>query len=139
VLLLSITPGIVEELYYRNLLQGSLELVWPGQRGAWVALVAQAILFAIAHASYTSLAHILGPLVFGLGMGYLRTTCGLGACMAAHAGVNLFYFAVDPGAGSMPLLAGVLVLALAGAAVLAWLAGPIRGRLRAGPKPVFDS
>lgn len=137
VLLLSLTPAIVEELYYRNLLQGSLELVWPGARGAWVALVLQAVLFAIAHASFTSLAHILGPLVFGLGMGWLRTTCGLGACMVSHAGVNLLYFSLDPGAGSMLLFGVVLALALAGALVLALLWSTIRGRFRAGPKPVL--
>lgn len=139
VALLSLVPAFAEELYYRNLLQGSLELAWPGPRGAWFALGLQAVLFGIAHASFTSLAHILGPLVFGLGMGLLRTTCGLGACMVGHAGVNLFFFSLDPGAGSTLLLGLVLGLALVGLVVLAALWGTIRGRLRAGPKPVFPA
>ncbi len=139
VVLLSLTPAIVEELYYRNLLQGALEEVWAGARGAWAALVLQAILFSLAHASYTSLAHMLGPLVFGLGMGALRTVGGLGSCMLAHASVNLFYFALDPGAGSLGLLAVVALASLAGLAMLAAAWHTIAGRLRAGPRPVLGS
>jgi membrane protease YdiL (CAAX protease family) len=137
VVLLSLTPAFAEELYHRHLLQGALEDLWPGPRATWVALVGQAILFALAHANYTSLAHMLGPLAFGLGMGYLRTTGGLGACMVAHAGVNLFYFAVDPGAGSQPLVAGVAVVSTIGLVVLAATWPAIRGRLRA-VKPVMS-
>jgi len=139
VILLCLAPAFAEELYYRNFLQGSLELAWPGPRGEWAAIGLQAVLFAIAHASYTSLAHILGPLVFGLGMGYLRTTAGLGACMVGHASVNLLYFAVDPGAGSTLLLAAVAGLSIVGLVVLAVLWPTIRGRLRAGPKPVLSN
>lgn len=139
VLLLSITPAVAEELYYRNLLQGSLEILWPGPRAVWVAVGLQAVVFGLAHASYTSLAHLLGPLVFGLGMGLLRTMGGLGACMLAHAGVNMFYFAVDPGAGSTLLLAAVAGLCFLGiwALVRGW--STIHARWRAGLKPVIPS
>jgi len=137
VVLLSVTPAVAEELYYRNLLQGGLETLWPGARGAWVALVAQAVIFALAHASYTSLAHLLGPLVFGLGMGALRSIGGLGACMVGHAGVNLFYFSVDPGAGSAALLVAVGVISVLGLVVLALTWETIRGRIVAGVRPVM--
>lgn len=136
VLLLSLAPAIAEEVYYRDLLQRGLESAWSGPRAAWAAIGLQAVLFGLAHASYTSLAHLLGPLVFGLGMGVLRTTGGLGACVVAHAGVNLFYFSVDPGAGSGALLAAAGALSLGGVVALAALWPAIEGRLRAGVRPL---
>lgn len=139
VVLLSLTPAFVEELYYRNLLQGALEQLWPGKHAVWAALGIQAVVFGLAHGGYTSIAHILGPLVFGLGMGLLRTVAGLGACMVGHAGVNLFYFAIDPGAGSPVLLASVAVLTVVGLVVLGVLWPTIRARFRAGPKPVLGT
>jgi membrane protease YdiL (CAAX protease family) len=132
VLLLSITPAIAEEIYYRGFLQSVLERIGPVS--AWAAIGIQAGLFAVAHGSYTSLSHLLGPLVFGLGMGYLRSTIGIGACVVAHAGVNLFYFAIDPGAGSILLLAATLVLVVLGLGALVHTWPLLKARLGAGPR-----
>lgn len=134
VILLSLVPGIVEEIYYRGLVQGLLEKMLPARFAIWGAIGIQGVLFAVAHAGFANLAHVLGPLAFGLGMGYLRGTLGLGACVVAHAGVNLFYFSVDPGAGSPELQVAAAVLAVLGTAVL-WLARrTLAARIRAGPR-----
>jgi membrane protease YdiL (CAAX protease family) len=134
VALLCLVPALAEEIYYRGMLQSVLERVGP-HATPWFAIGAQAVVFGVAHGSYTSIAHVLGPLVFGLGMGYLRSTVGLGASIVAHAGVNLFYFAVDPGAGSALLLAATGAAVLAGAWVLYRSWPVVWARLRAGPKP----
>lgn len=135
VLLLSIVPAVVEELYYRGLLQGLLEQVGPARGRVWFAIGVQGVLFGVAHGGYANLAHLLGPLVFGLGMGYLRSTVGVGACVVAHAAVNLFYFSIDPGAGSTGLQVGVAAVSLIGLVGL-WLARrTLWARIRAGPKP----
>lgn len=138
VLLLSLVPGFVEELYYRGLLQGTLSMVFTGRRGAWLAIAVQGVIFGVAHAGFTTFAHLIGPLLFGLAMGYVRATLGLGACMVCHASVNLFYFSVDPGAGSDILLVLVGALVLAGLVVLATRAKHIWARARGGPRPLEE-
>lgn len=138
VALLSLVPGIVEEIYYRGLLQGLLERLAPSRWQVWGAIVAQAILFAIAHAGFTNIAHVIGPLVFGLGMGYLRATVGLGACIVAHAGVNLFYFSVDPGAGSIELQLAVAAVSIVGLVGLYLARRTLLARVRAGPRSVRE-
>lgn len=134
VLLLSVVPGLVEEIYYRGLLQGLIEDLLPSRAALHGAVAIQAVLFGIAHGGYGNLAHLLGPLVFGLAMGYLRTVGGLASCVVAHAGVNLFYFSVDPGAGSLALqvtVGGLVVLGL----IALWVQREtVLARVRAGPR-----
>lgn len=137
VLLLSLVPGLVEEIYYRGLLQGLIERLVPEAWEVWGAIGIQAVLFGLAHGGYATLSHLLGPLVFGLGMGYLRATVGLGACIVGHVGVNLFYFSVDPGAGSLELqlaVAAVVIVGLVGL-YLAWRT--LIARVRAGPRASY--
>lgn len=135
VILLSLVPAVVEELYYRGMLQSVIERFAPEWGRVWTAIGVQGVLFGVAHGGYANLAHLLGPLIFGLGMGYVRSTVGVGACVVAHAAVNLLYFSVDPGAGSVELQAVVAVLTLAGMVAL-WLSRrTFLARLRAGPRP----
>lgn len=136
VALLSLVPAVVEEVYYRGLIQGLIERLAPQGWQVWGAIGVQAVLFALAHAGFTNIAHVVGPLVFGLGMGYLRTTVGLGACVIAHAGVNLFYFSVDPGAGSPELQLAVLAVSIVGLAGLYLARRTLIARVRAGPQPI---
>jgi membrane protease YdiL (CAAX protease family) len=136
VVLFSLVPALVEEAYYRGLLQGLVEELLPSRVALHGAVAVQAVLFGLAHGGYGNLAHLLGPLAFGLAMGYVRTMGGLGACAVAHAGVNLLYFSVDPGAGSLGLQAAVAVATLVGVVTLIWLRGTLRARWRAGPRPV---
>lgn len=134
VLLLSLVPAVAEELYYRGLLQTAFQRALTGPRAAWLAIALQGILFGVAHAGYSTLSHLLGPLVFGLGMGYLRSTVGLGACVLAHFSVNLLYFSVDPGAGNAWLIAMAAAITLMGIAVLARERRTLWALARAGPE-----
>lgn len=134
VVALSMVPALVEETYYRGLLQGLFAWAVPGQRAVWWAIGLQGLLFAIAHAGFTTLSHLLGPLIFGLGMGYLRATVGLGACMVGHFSVNLLFFSLDPGAGSLPLIMAAMGLAVLGLYVLALERETLIERVRRGPQ-----
>lgn len=134
VLALSLAPAIGEELYYRGLLQGVLEQTLPGRHRAWLAIGIQGLIFGLAHGGFTTISHLLGPLIFGTAMGLVRSTVGLGACMGLHAAVNLAYFSVDPGAGSLGLQVATAVLVLVGLAVLWYERRTYVGLLRDGPE-----
>ncbi|MDX1612279.1 MAG: CPBP family intramembrane glutamic endopeptidase [Candidatus Thermoplasmatota archaeon] len=131
---LCVAPALAEEIYYRGLLQSLFEEIAPGRR-AWAAIGLQGAVFAVAHAGFATLSHLLGPLLFGLSVGYLRSTVGLGAGMVIHAAVNLAYFSVDPGAGSTLLQGLSLVVALAGSVVLWRERDALLGLVRMGPQP----
>lgn len=131
---LCLAPAIGEELYYRGLLQGVLEQALPGPHRAWLAIGIQGVIFGLAHGGFTTVSHLLGPLIFGTAMGLVRSTIGLGSCMALHASVNLAYFSVDPGAGSLGLQVATAVIVVAGLAVL-WYERRTYGQLlRDGPE-----
>ncbi len=134
VLLLSLVPALAEEIYYRGLLQGLLEHLYPSKIALHGAILTQGLLFGLAHGGYTTLAHVLGPLLFGTAMGYLRSMGGLGACVIAHASANLLYFSIDPGAGSTTLQAAVLLLGTTGLLALWFARRTLRARLRSGPR-----
>lgn len=134
VALLCIVPAFAEELYYRGLLQGLFDQLLPGPRGAWWAIGLQGLVFGLAHAGFLTVSHILGPLLFGLAMGYVRSVVGLGATMVCHASVNLFFFAVDPGAGSALLLGAAALVTVVGLGVLAFEARTLLGLVKVGPE-----
>ncbi len=131
---LSLAPAIGEELYYRGLLQGALEQALPGSHRAWLAIGIQGLIFGLAHGGFATISHLLGPLIFGTAMGLVRSTIGLGACMALHAAVNLAYFSVDPGAGGLGLQVATAVLVLVGLGVLWYERRTYVGLLRDGPE-----
>ncbi len=134
VIALCLAPAIGEELYYRGLLQGVLEQALPGGHRVWLAIGIQGLVFAVAHAGFTTVSHLVGPLIFGTAMGLVRSTVGLGSCMVLHAAVNLGYFSVDPGAGGLGLQIATATLVLAGLAVLWYEKRTYLGLLRDGPE-----
>lgn len=80
---ISVLPGLGEELLYRGAILGLLRRGWP----TWAALVGQAALFALAHGLAVRL-----PYTFGLGLlfGLLTLRTGsLGPAIVAHAAHNL--------------------------------------------------
>lgn len=136
VAMLSLIPALVEEAYYRGLLQGLLEDLLPHRIALHGAILLQGTIFGLAHGGFGTLSHILGPLLFGLAMGYLRTYSGLGACIVLHAAVNLLYFSLDPGAGSPQLIIAATIGGASGLIALAALRNTLIARLRAGPRPI---
>ncbi len=85
-----IVPGLVEELMFRGVIQGSMEHV--GARRSAVLLPALA--FALFHADPL---FVLAPFGAGLLLGYLRSSTGsVFAPMAAHITLNLTLFLVRP-------------------------------------------
>jgi membrane protease YdiL (CAAX protease family) len=120
ILLLSAASGISEEFLFRGVL-----LSWLQRRLPWVAAaVTQAFLFAIIHAGYGSWTHMVGPLLFGLGMAWVARVLGVLPAALLHAQVNVLFFTFDVapdyvaanGAlGAAALAALVLALAAASA------------------------
>jgi uncharacterized protein len=82
VLLLVVGAPLVEELFYRGLLQRSLVAAWDDT----LALVVTAVLFGVAHFQLLQLPALV---LFGLVAGYLAMRTGrLGMSVLAHAGFN---------------------------------------------------
>lgn len=94
VLLLSLVAGIGEELLFRGLLQPFLarSLRDLGRLAFPLALVLQALFFAVVHAGYGNLIHILLPLTFGLFMGLVYRYLGLLPCILIHTEIDIFAF-----------------------------------------------
>ncbi len=136
VLMLTLVPALVEEAYYRGLLQGVLENLLPHRIALHGAILLQATIFGLSHGGYGTLSHILGPLLFGLAMGYLRTYSGIGACIVLHAAVNLLYFSLDPGAGSPELLIAAALTGITGLIALLVMRNTLFARLQAGPRRI---
>jgi CAAX protease family protein len=90
IVIVVIGAPIVEELFFRGLVQGSLTRRW----GAWIAVWVQAAVFAAAHYQYTmtavqALVTVVSIFVIGLMLGVLRWRYGrLGPGMFAHASFN---------------------------------------------------
>ncbi|OUJ18717.1 Metal-dependent membrane protease CAAX family [Methanonatronarchaeum thermophilum] len=77
-LIISLSAGIAEEIFFRGYLQTR------------IGLVPAAILFALVHASYGVIIQIIGPLIMGLVIGYLylKTQSVIGPIIA-HTLYNL--------------------------------------------------
>jgi membrane protease YdiL (CAAX protease family) len=84
VLSICVVPGIFEELFFRGLIQGTLEMSMSSRD----ALIVQALIFAIAHVNFIGFFTYL--LFMGLYLGWLRNRSGsLLPGMLVHFGHNL--------------------------------------------------
>jgi membrane protease YdiL (CAAX protease family) len=87
---IAVIPGIFEEIFFRGLVQGTLETALS-KRDAWIV---QAIVFAIAHINPIGFFTYL--LLLGLYFGWLRNRTGsLIAGMIAHFSHNLICVLAD--------------------------------------------
>lgn len=106
ILVIGVLPGVCEELVVRGVFLPSLAR-WIGAtafrlpseparlgRGAWVAVVVSALLFAVIHLDPF---RFLFAFVLGLVFGFLRLVTGsLWPPVVAHASLNTLTFAVAP-------------------------------------------
>lgn len=115
VLLLSIVAGVSEEFLFRGVLQSALDRGLrrrlPAGAAFGVAVFVQAVFFGLVHSGYGNLAHIIGPFLFGLGMGLVVRRLGLLAAIVLHAEIDVL--AIGLSAVSVPTLVlfGLLVTA----------------------------
>lgn len=91
IVLVSGTAGITEELLFRGVLLSRLARWMP--LGA--AALLQAVLFGFIHAGYGTWTHVVGPLMFGLGMAWIARTLGILPAMILHLQINVVFFAFD--------------------------------------------
>jgi membrane protease YdiL (CAAX protease family) len=97
-----ILPGIMEELFFRGVLQASLSS--GGATGA--ALFWQAVAFSLFHADAL---YLLPPFLAGLLLGFIRLRCGsLWPAMLTHMSLNLSLIALTP---LLPRLTGQYLFA----------------------------
>lgn len=91
VLILSVLlPGIVEELMFRGVIQGSIA---SGGR-IFTAIIVQAAAFAVFHVNFT---FILAPFLAGILLGYIRHKTGtVYAGILAHITMNLTVLLMEP-------------------------------------------
>lgn len=86
---------IGEEALFRGLIQAQLERSWRDRfrRGAWLAVIAAAVLFGLAHAAggpaYVALSTVAGV---GYGWSYLRTGNRIEASILTHFALNSLHF-----------------------------------------------
>ena len=119
ILMLSIVPGVTEELLFRGVL-----LSWLSKRLPFVAAAfLQALFFALIHAGYGTWTHLAAPFVFGLGMAWVARELGVWTTAVLHAEVNTVFFVItvwsdyvakNGAPGAAALVALVLALAAAG-------------------------
>lgn len=115
VLLLSVVAGVTEEFLFRGVLLSALDRGFRRVGLAWVAfglaVFVQAAFFGLVHSGYGNLAHIIGPFLFGLGMGFVVRRLGLLAAIVLHAEVDVL--AIGLSAVSVPVIVlfGLLVTA----------------------------
>jgi len=83
-------PGIIEELMFRGVLQGSME----SEGGRFSAILLQAFAFSIFHADPL---FILAPFLAGLLLGFIRKTTGnIYSSIFAHVSLNLTILLMSP-------------------------------------------
>ena len=137
IVLLSISPGICEELMFRGFVQSALR----GRLGPWPAIIITALLFGAIH---LSVFRLLPTTLLGLVMGWVCYRSGsIFPAMAAHAGVNWLALSADKWGGKLlggadgggglawwVVLAGIVVFA--GGAVLLELSARSRDLTEAG-------
>lgn len=123
ILLVSGTAGITEEILFRGVMLTRLARIMP----LGLAAAAQALFFGLIHAGYGTWTHVLGPMLFGLGMAWIARTLGILPAILLHAQVNVVFFAIDV----IDVAPQALWLLAALAALNAWAAW--RTRLDAVP------
>jgi membrane protease YdiL (CAAX protease family) len=120
VLVIAVLPGVCEELVVRGVFLPSLARSLGGGRGAWVAVLVSALLFAAIHLDAF---RFLFTFALGLVFGFLRLRAGsLWPSVCGHASLNALTFVVapfvddpskpytpSPALGAAFLLAGVAV------------------------------
>ncbi|WP_063124284.1 CPBP family intramembrane glutamic endopeptidase [Xanthomonas maliensis] len=81
-----------EEVFFRGYLQGGLARLLAGRRGGdWMAIVAAALVFGVAHADQGP-AMLLLSAIAGVGYGIAYRRAGLVGAIAAHAMLNVVHF-----------------------------------------------
>lgn len=91
VIVLAVMVGVVEEILFRGLLQGSLEGVMPG----WQAIGVSSVIFGLMHTGWMNPFEILLAYGAGVVFGYLAMlTDSLTAPMVAHGFGNLVLYLI---------------------------------------------
>lgn len=137
VLVIAVLPGVCEELVVRGVLLPSLARSLGGARGAWLAILASALLFGAIHLDPYRLSFTVA---LGAVFGFLRLRTGsLWPSVLAHAGLNTLTFVVapfvdDPSKPYTPQAALGFACLLAGAC-LSWPLLQALGRSVDSPTP----
>jgi len=90
-IVLMVMVGVVEELLFRGLLQGSLERIMPG----WQAIGVASVMFGLMHVGWMNPLEVLLAYGAGVAFGYLATvTDSLLAPIIAHGFGNLVLYLI---------------------------------------------
>lgn len=97
---ISLAAAFGEELLYRGLLQTGLARLFGLRAGTAVgrglalggAIVAQAVVFGLAHSGYGTWIHVLLPTLFGLVTGIVAWRFGIWSTIVLHVLVDIFAF-----------------------------------------------
>jgi membrane protease YdiL (CAAX protease family) len=93
VFVIAIIAGVGEELVFRGILQGGLHrLLGRGPLASTMAIVIQAVPFAIVHAGYADLDHVIVPFAFGIFIGYVFRYFGIIPAIMIHTQIDIFAF-----------------------------------------------
>ena len=89
-----ILAPVIEELFFRGVVQSRLRAQrgFPGR--PWVAILATAILFAVAHLPAASLSHAVAVIAPACVIGWIyERTRSIGFCIAVHSASNAMWLA----------------------------------------------
>lgn len=115
VLLLSVVAGVTEEFLFRGVLQTWLTRLLgraaPAAVAVGAAVVLQAAFFGLVHSGYGNLAHVIGPFLFGLGMGVVARQLGILAAVVLHVEVDVLALGLTSVTVPVVVLFGLLVTA----------------------------
>jgi hypothetical protein len=137
--LVSAAAAVTEELVYRALLltlavRALARAGLPASAAAAGGVVAQAVLFGLAHGGYGTIIHVLGPFLFGIVAGAATLRYGIWSAIALHFLIDFYIFATYA-VPSMPWLAVALwILLLANVATTVLVAGRWVARRAAAPR-----
>ena len=85
---LALTAGVTEEVMFRGILQTRLNKVMPVP----ASIAIQSVFFALIHAGYGTLSHVVAPFAFGVMMGVVAQRWGLIPAIMVHALLDLVIF-----------------------------------------------
>lgn len=96
VFIIAIIAGVGEELVFRGILQSGLHrLLGTGLVGSSLAVLIQAVPFAIVHSGYADLDHVIVPFAFGIFIGYVFRYVGIIPAILIHTQVDIFAFGIE--------------------------------------------